>query len=92
MAQIITSFVDDAPVQVATLRRAVEDGDAPAAQRAAHTMKGSAATIGVNAVARLAEVAEARGRQGSLEGLSPTVDAIETAMDQGVDALVDVLR
>jgi HPt (histidine-containing phosphotransfer) domain-containing protein len=64
-------------------RRTLEDGlashDANVVARAAHGIKGSAGTIGANAVYALAMELDARARTGDLDGARERVDAIGAA-------------
>ncbi len=64
-------------------RRSLEDGlaanDASVVARAAHGIKGSAGTIGANAVYALAMELDARARTGNLDGARERVDAIDAA-------------
>ena len=64
-------------------RRALEEGlgagDAGVVARAAHGIKGSAGTIGANAVYALATELDARARTGDLDGARERVDAIGAA-------------
>jgi HPt (histidine-containing phosphotransfer) domain-containing protein len=64
-------------------RRALEDGlashDANVVARAAHGIKGSAGTIGANAVYALATELDARSREGDLDGARERIDAISDA-------------
>jgi HPt (histidine-containing phosphotransfer) domain-containing protein len=57
-------------------------GDANAVARAAHGIKGSAGTIGANAVYALATELDARARTGDLDGARERVDAINAAYAQ----------
>ena len=67
-------------------RRALEDGlaagDANVVARAAHGIKGSAGTIGANAVYALAAELDARARTGDLGDARRRVDAIDDAYAQ----------
>lgn len=70
-------------------RRALEAGlaagDASAVSRAAHGMKGSAGTIGANAVYELAAELDTRARTGNLEGARERADAIDAAYARVAD-------
>jgi HPt (histidine-containing phosphotransfer) domain-containing protein len=64
LGELVGTFLDDAPVQLTTLRDALERGDAEEARRAAHTLKSNGATFGAERFSetcrRLEERAKAR--------------------------------
>ena len=60
----------------ASLEAGLAAGDASVVARAAHGIKGSAGTIGANAVYGLAAELDARARRGELDGARERVDAI----------------
>jgi HPt (histidine-containing phosphotransfer) domain-containing protein len=76
--EILTEFLDQAEVQIADLRRAIEAGDAVAIGRTAHTLKGGSGTLGAEAVAAASGELEAIGESGDL---SRAADALERAAD-----------
>jgi HPt (histidine-containing phosphotransfer) domain-containing protein len=74
LAELVGTFLDDAPAQLAALRAALGSGDAEAARRAAHTLKSNGATFGANRFADTCRRLEEIARTGSLaeaEGLLP---------------------
>ncbi|WP_432574608.1 response regulator [Kineococcus sp. SYSU DK005] len=74
-SQLLTSFVERAPQAVAGLELAVLSGDARALETLAHSLKGSAANLGADALAQRCADLEDRTRageppaDGSLAGL-----------------------
>jgi len=52
VAQLITTYLDDATTQIESLRVAVGQGDAAETGRLAHGLKGSSATVGAASVAQ----------------------------------------
>jgi len=64
----------DAPGQLATLRDAATSGDAEAARRAAHTLKGNGRTFGATALASLCQEAEAAATSGDIDAVRARVD------------------
>jgi len=59
-SKIIAGFLEDAPLQLCTLRGMIEKGDTEGMRRQAHTLKGAAATVSAEALRALcAEVQEA---------------------------------
>ncbi|MGH2743698.1 MAG: response regulator [Thermoleophilaceae bacterium] len=71
VAELVDAFLEDAAAQMATLRGAVERGDADEAQRAAHTLKSNGATFGAQPFSEHCRELEALGRRGELEAAPP---------------------
>jgi len=66
--ELIEMYLEDAEMHLGTIQKGIEDADAPSVKRAAHTLKGSSANIGANAIRSTAYVLEQRGAVGDLEG------------------------
>jgi HPt (histidine-containing phosphotransfer) domain-containing protein len=77
--QMIELFVIDVPARLERLRCAVAAGDRTAVARAAHSIRGSAATLGALAVARLCTELELAAK------------VPETNLGAGIDALADAI-
>jgi PAS domain S-box-containing protein len=88
VADLIDTFLEDAPVQMATLRRAVERGDAEEAQRAAHTLKSNGASFGARSFAELCRSLEALGREGQLDGAPELLARVEEEWQRVSEELV----
>jgi PAS domain S-box-containing protein len=67
-AEIVETFLTEGPQLLSVLRRAVDEKDAEALRRAAHTLKSNAATFGGSALAALCQELEALGEAGTVEG------------------------
>ena len=68
LARVIAgAFLEDVPKQIEALRGYLDAGDAKGAHRQAHTIKGSAATVGGEALTKLAFGLEQAGKAGDLE-------------------------
>lgn len=50
LTDVIGSYLDDAPQQLAELQRCIEQSDLPALARAAHTFKGTSQAFGARAL------------------------------------------
>ncbi len=61
---VISAFLEGTPEEIALLRAAAADGDETIFARAAHTLKGSAATVGAPEMTRLAAAAEKDAKEG----------------------------
>ena len=73
-AELVTTFLDDAPNMIATLKQGASDGDADAYRRAAHSLKSNAEVFGATALARQARDMELSG----LPEAAPPIAALET--------------
>jgi CheY-like chemotaxis protein/HPt (histidine-containing phosphotransfer) domain-containing protein len=74
-ARIAQTWLDEGPAMVATLRRAVEEGDAPGVRDAAHRVKGGLLNLAGEAAASAAHAIE---RAGAGEDLAAASDALRT--------------
>jgi CheY-like chemotaxis protein len=68
LAQLIDSFLEEAPRLLAELNQAVAGGDAAAVRRVAHSLKSNGADFGAVAFAALCKELEGMGRAGELAG------------------------
>ena len=66
--QIIQSYLDDTPTQIAQLRASIDAENIESMARAAHSLKSSSLSVGATDVGALAREIEAQGRAGSLDG------------------------
>jgi len=64
---VIETFLDDVPKQIEALRGYLETGDAPSAERQAHTIKGASANLGGEALRAVAFEMEKAAKAGNLE-------------------------
>jgi two-component system sensor histidine kinase/response regulator len=77
MAELAQLFLDDAPRQIQAIREAQTNGDASRMENAAHTLKGSASTLGANGLTSLARELEMQGREMHLEGSNDLCSQLE---------------
>ena len=78
--ELVDTFLADVPQQLAELRAAVATGTAADAVRPAHTLKGTAGSIGARAVEALSRSIEEGARTGSGDGLEAQVGELERAL------------
>ena len=76
VAELIDEFLEDAPRQLESLRTAASAGDAEAARRAAHTLKGNARTFGAAELAARCLEAESAAAEGDLATVHVRADTI----------------
>jgi PAS domain S-box-containing protein len=77
LAEVIDTFLAEAPQLLATLHRALDDADAEELRRAAHTLKSNSATLGAGEFSGLCRDLEQRARSGELDRAPELVDRIE---------------
>jgi PAS domain S-box-containing protein len=90
VAEVIDTFLSDAPALVATLRTTYEQGHADGLRRAAHTLKSNGQTFGAGRFSKLCRELELRARSDELDGAAELVDRIEreyAALEQTLAAL-----
>ena len=68
MAEIIDTFLEDAPDLVANMRKGVDEGDAAGLRLAAHSLKSNSADFGAETLRELCKEAEFLGKSGELDG------------------------
>jgi signal transduction histidine kinase/DNA-binding response OmpR family regulator/HPt (histidine-containing phosphotransfer) domain-containing protein len=76
--EVVEIFLDDVPKHMASLRRAIAEGNAEAVEGAAHTLKGELGYLGISEVSRKARELEEFGRKSDLRlaaGLYATLES-----------------
>ncbi|WP_299880361.1 Hpt domain-containing protein [uncultured Sulfitobacter sp.] len=86
-AELVTTFLGDAPNMFADLRTAAADQDADGYRRAAHSIKSNAQVFGAKALADQARDMEL----GSLSDAAVQVPALEATFEQTAAALRSLL-
>jgi signal transduction histidine kinase/DNA-binding response OmpR family regulator/HPt (histidine-containing phosphotransfer) domain-containing protein len=81
LAELIETFLEDAPKLLRQLRDAVGTGDASTVRLVAHGLKSNGAEFGALAFSELCKDLEARGRAGQLDGAAALLAQIEAAYD-----------
>jgi PAS domain S-box-containing protein len=87
MAELIETFLTDAPTLLATLRNALGQDNADEVRRAAHTLKSNGATFGAQDFSEVCRELEERAKHGQLEGGHELADRIERKYAQLAEAL-----
>jgi HPt (histidine-containing phosphotransfer) domain-containing protein len=77
LSEVVVTFLADAPSLMASLRAALERGEAGEVRRAAHTLKSNGQTFGAGSFAELCRELEERARSGELEGAGELADRID---------------
>ena len=86
-AELLETFLGDAPNMFGALTQAISDGDADAFRRAAHSIKSNAQTFGATQLADEARALEVSGTidPEAAQALSTTFEASATALKGLVD-------
>jgi HPt (histidine-containing phosphotransfer) domain-containing protein len=90
VAQLVALFLRETPAQLADIRAALESGGAPALERAAHALKGSAGTLGAYALRDLCAQLEDLADSGTLAGAAEVVDALAAAFERARPVLEEL--
>ncbi len=77
LAEVIGTFLSDAPALVAALRTTYEEGDTEALRRTAHTLKSNGQIFGAGSFSELCRDLEERARRGTLDGTADVIDRID---------------
>jgi PAS domain S-box-containing protein len=88
LGQLIDLFLNETPSRLAAVREAVEKGDAPRLAKAAHTLKGSSASLGARQMACVCAELEAKGKAGDLTSASALLAQLEAEFERGCSALL----
>lgn len=75
---VVTDFLDTAPQVLARLTQAVTDGDVVHARLEAHSLKGSAQTLGAEALAWVSQDLEETAKRGELSQTPDLLTRIES--------------
>ncbi|MHB1524728.1 MAG: response regulator [Candidatus Dormibacteria bacterium] len=89
---LIQLFLSDGAERVAALRSAEADGDGPAIERLAHSLRGSAATFGAGALAQLCAELQEQASSGELAGRATLIDSVDAGFVRASQALREELR
>ncbi|MDD3814688.1 MAG: Hpt domain-containing protein [Desulfocapsaceae bacterium] len=78
--ELIMIFKDSSASDMAILTQAVENGDSAEARGASHSIKGAAASLGLEAIRDVAMAIEQDCRQGSLTVAKEKIPQLETLL------------
>jgi HPt (histidine-containing phosphotransfer) domain-containing protein len=87
----IVGFLKDTPLQIQALKDFLAKNDQDGASRQAHTIKGSAAVLGGEALRAIATEMEKCGNLGDLAGMRTRVDEMDLQFELLLDALMEEL-
>lgn len=85
VAELVDTFLEEAPGMLAALRKARAAGDADAFRRAAHSLKSNGLTFGATSLAAVARSLELGGIGGE-----EAIDALQLAFDAAAARLKEL--
>ncbi len=77
LAELINLLKQETPKHLQAIREAIRQGDGEQLRKSAHTLKGSALTVGAVQLAELCKQMEARGKEGRLNGAEAGIASLE---------------
>jgi HPt (histidine-containing phosphotransfer) domain-containing protein len=92
LAELIDSFLEDAPQLLAELEAFIGAGDAVGARRVAHSLKSNGADFGATTFSHLCKELETLGRSGALNGAQELGAQIVAEYEKVAAALTAVRR
>ena len=92
VAELVGTFLEEAPRMLAELREALAERDAERFCRAAHSLKSNSQTFGAAALGALARELELRGQGADPARDAAALDALDAAYAQAAAALAELSR
>ena len=89
-AELVTTFLEEAPGMLADLRSAHAKADADSFRRAAHSLKSNASTFGAVTLAGLARTLELNGPAAEPARALTSLDVLDAEYKRAAAALKDV--
>ena len=80
--ELLELLVGTGTQDINTLKEAVLANDANRAAKAAHSLKGAAANLGLTDLSEMAKQAEMQAKQGILQGLEEKINALEAKLNE----------
>jgi CheY-like chemotaxis protein len=80
--QVIHTFLQNTPILLQTLRKAVAGGDIQTMTRTAHSLKGTTSTLGMLALSGLCKEVEFKGRANSLDDVDQLLTAVHAEYER----------
>jgi HPt (histidine-containing phosphotransfer) domain-containing protein len=87
LAELVSTFLGEAPAQLAELRAAAASGNAADVRRIAHTLKSNGATFGIVGLTDACRELENRASEGDLGGADELVSTIAEELAEARPAL-----
>jgi CheY-like chemotaxis protein len=90
MAEVIDSFLEDAPKLLAELKDAVAQGDVDTVRRIAHSMKSNSADFGAGTLNKLCLQLEEQARSSNLDGAAELAEEIAAEYQEVAIKLIEI--
>ena len=90
-AELVETFLEEAPDLLASLRHAVESGNASAARLAAHGLKSNGRDFGATTFANLCKQLEEMGKAGDLRGAEDVLADAEAEFEDVRTELMNLI-
>jgi HPt (histidine-containing phosphotransfer) domain-containing protein len=87
LAELIQTFLEDGPQELARMRQALESQDATLLRRSAHSLKSNSAEFGARTLQKMCKQLEKMGKQGVFDGAAERVSEIEAEYERVSEAL-----
>jgi HPt (histidine-containing phosphotransfer) domain-containing protein len=87
LSELVEAYLDSSPGLIGSMLRALASGEAPALQRAAHSLKTGSAGFGALAFAAQCKELEELAKTGALAGADEKLGALEAAYAEVAAAL-----
>ena len=91
LADLIDTFLKDAPQMLSDMRQALKTGDAAVLRRIAHSLKSNSASFGAMALGELCRELEMIGKANLLDGADELITRADTEFIR-VQAALETLR
>ena len=92
IVEITRGFLEDVPLKLEALGKAVQGGDPAEAGRLAHALRGACANVGAVAMSAVAGEIEAAGAAGRVEKVAALVPDLEAAFSLLLPRMQELLR
>ena len=92
VAELVQTFIDEAPAMLAELRAARVAGDGDRFRRAAHSLKSNSQTFGATALGEAARRLELDGLHADAAQDRQAIDALQAGFERVATALLELSR
>uniref|UniRef100_A0A7C4RTS6 HPt domain-containing protein n=1 Tax=Desulfatirhabdium butyrativorans TaxID=340467 RepID=A0A7C4RTS6_9BACT len=92
IVEVAQLFIQTAPGELEKLAQAQRNMDAKLAAEAAHSIKGSSSTLGLDETAKLAQIVVKQGREKDLEGLKSSLPRLIQELQHTVASLSQQIK
>ena len=90
LGQMVRIFIENSPTRMKLIREGASGGDIKEAERGAHSLKSSAANLGLETFRTAAAEMEALAASGNVQGAAELLPSLEDAYAKGLEAVESV--